>query len=168
MSKIDPDFLRAVQAAGWILAAVDETRAVGACPRHGCGLKVALRPGQDVPATSGRSLALPHCVLEGYEDARVYLRDRRESLALSIKDVEECSGMTVDYLAKCEKDDPSKMPNVRTFLEWAQSLGVDVVLMPSKMPAVTARRIADTRSRSKSRARRWQIENDRRARERDQ
>jgi len=106
-----------------------------------------LRPGKSIPETCAIGPDLAEVTVEHFETARVFLRDRREQLCLTIKELEEAAGITVDFMAKFEKDDPSKIPNTQTFIEWAQSLGYDVVLRPGKLPPNVLRLMADTRER---------------------
>lgn len=145
MGKLSPEFMRQIQQAGWVILAADEEVVIGACPRAGCGLKVRLQEGREIPQTEKSNPALAEIPVEQFDDARVAMRDVRERLGLSIKDVEEAAGLAVDYLAKFEKDDPSKIPNAQTFLEWIQALGYTVVLRPTGLPPYTLRIIAQTR-----------------------
>lgn len=142
----NPKFLREIQAAGWLIKAVDEGIAYGACPRSDCGLTVKLRSGTKIPEACKPGPALAEVLIERFDDARIFLRDRRDALLLTIREVEEVAGISVDFLAKFEKDDPSKIPNTQTFIEWAQALGYEVVLRPGTLPAYALRTISNTRA----------------------
>ena len=142
MTKIDTQFLRAVQDQGWQILDVQPDSVTGACPRMGCKVRAKLQPGASIPKTCGSGAALPEFVIVGYDEVRRFLRRRREYLGLSQRDAEECAGMAVDHLAKMEKDDPSRIPNIQTFIEWAQTLGYEVVLRPTDMPLVTLSRLS--------------------------
>lgn len=153
---IDPPFIKAVQKAGWLIKEVDADRVVGSCPHAGCGMSVDLKPGRAIPATCGHRSDAGERTIGSYTAARDALRWRRESLCLTIKEVEEVAGVTVDHLAKAEKDDPDRVISTQIFIEWAKSLGYDVVLRPTEIPPMTARYIADTRHRMEARRRIWQ------------
>ncbi|MFW8636972.1 helix-turn-helix domain-containing protein [Cribrihabitans pelagius] len=98
-----------------------------------------------------------------YDGARMALRARREALGLTISEVEELAGATVDHLAKAEKDGSSKLPNAQLLLEWAQALGYEVVLRPTELPAYTRRVICYTRDRLEARQKRFRLEGRRRS-----
>ena len=142
---MDVPFLRKVQEAGWLIDRVDLKSVDAACPREGCSLRVKLRQGAAIPTACGGG-ALNEMVAQNFEDARTFLLHRRPRLALSISDVEHIAGMTPDYLAKFGKDNPSKIPNAQTFLEWAQALGMEVVFRPARLPLIGLRQVADTRA----------------------
>lgn len=145
-TKVTPEFMARCQKAGWVVLAADESTVIGGCPRSGCGLRVKLQEGKEVPQTEKTNPALAEVIVEQFDDARVAMRDVRERLGLSIKDVEDAAGLAVDYLAKFEKDDVVKIPNAQTFLEWIQALGYTVVLRPTGLPPYTLRIIAQTRA----------------------
>jgi transcriptional regulator with XRE-family HTH domain len=150
--KDQSSFMAAVQREGWQIKAADGEKVYAACPREGCGLILALKSGQRIPpACSGQS-ALAEFVVDQWNDGRLFLRERRQSLHLSITDVEDISGIARDHMAKFEKDNPSKIPNVEAFLLQAQALGYDVVLRPSELPRKALAIIAETRYRVKTRA----------------
>jgi transcriptional regulator with XRE-family HTH domain len=153
-AALDADFLRAVQRAQWLIKAADEGSVIARCPRAGCTLTVRLSPGNPIPQTCRVGPDLLEKVVQSFEDARLFLRERREDLALSIRDVEEVAGVATDHLAKWEKDGPSKIPNTETFLEWAASLGYEVVLRPAPLPPVALRAIIETRPLIKRRVQR--------------
>lgn len=154
---IDPEFLRKVQRSGWIIRAVDETAVFGSCPREGCQVMVKLRPEASIPDACSRGPDLAEQAVESYDQARVFLRGRRETLGLSIKDVELGIGMADDHLAKFEKDDPSRIPTVPIFVEWAKGLGYEVVLRPTSLPPLMLRIIAETREKLRKRLTHFRI-----------
>lgn len=142
------EFIREVQAAGWDIVAADTESVWAGCPRGGCNLRLRIKAGSSIPSVCRSTPLLPEIVVKSHvNDARPALRDRRVELGLSIKDVEDCSGIAADHLAKMEKDDPSKLPNILTFVDLANSLGYDVVLRPSAagLPPITIGRIIETR-----------------------
>lgn len=145
MGKLTPEFMRQIQQAGWVIVAADEEVVIGACPRAGCGLKVRLQEGREIPPTENPKPAVAEVVVRQFDDARLAFRERREQLGLSIKDVEEMAGLAVDYLAKFEKDDVVKIPNAMTFIEWAQALGYTLVFRSTGLPLYSLRVIAQTR-----------------------
>lgn len=155
---MEQDFLKEVEHRGWLIESVNETECVAACPTSGCGLKALLRMGTRIPVRS-----VPHgpnqdVAVRSYDDARKFLRDRRNALHLSITEVEEASGIASDQLAKCERDNHSKMPNVESFMFWAAALGFEVVLRPVALPPVTLRHIVNSRSKVESREARAALE----------
>lgn len=145
MTKVSPEFMRACQGNGWNIISCDEEHLYAACPRAGCGLQIKLKEGGKIPLTDRPHPALAEIAVEQFDDARVALRERREQLALSIKDVEDAAGLATDHLAKFEKNDFTKIPNAQTFIEWANSLGYTVTLRPTGLPPVTLGIIASTR-----------------------
>ena len=141
-------FVRDVQGAGCNVIAADEGSVWVGCPRGGCNLRLRIKAGSAIPTVCRAKAPLPEIVVNSYiNDARPALRERRVELGLTIKDVEEVSGIAGDHLAKMEKDGPSKIPNILTFIEQAKSLGYDLVLRPSDegLPTVTIGRIIETR-----------------------
>jgi len=59
-----------------------------------------------------------------YDAIRRKLRAARESLLLTIRDVEEISGIASDLPAKLEEDQNPRMPPAQMLSEWAGALGV--------------------------------------------
>jgi transcriptional regulator with XRE-family HTH domain len=161
--KMDTKFLREVQKAGWFIEKVTKSFVVGKCPAQGCHMRAKLNCTADVPLVdpAGRRSA-KDITLTGYDPARRVLRSRREKLGLSIREVEEISGIVDDHLAKMEKDAYTKVPNAQTFIEWAQSLGFEVVLRPIGLPLLSLRTITDTRDKLESRQARFKVEAERR------
>ena len=159
---LDPKWLREIQKLGWIIRSADETNGWAACPRDGCTMTAKLREDGPLPAVCKRGPDLSEKSVEFFDDARVFLRDRREGLALTIREVEESAGITVDFLAKFEKDDPSKIPNAQTFIEWAKTLGYEVVLRPAPLPPTTLRILSDTRAKLRMRLNKFRIHGERR------
>lgn len=143
--SIDAEFLRRVQRAGWSIRAVDQGSAVVACPRQGCGLTVRLLPTSRIPETCSRNPDYRETVVQSPDDARLALRARREALALSIEDVESIAGAADGHFLKAEKDNPSRAIRLSTFLEWAEAIGLEVVLREKELPPLALRLIASTR-----------------------
>lgn len=144
--KVTPDFIRQVQDAGWHIVAADVESVWIGCPRGGCNLRTRLKAGSAIPRTCRSEAPVGMIEVDDYlNGARPSLRKRREQLGLTIKDVEEVSGIAGDHLAKIEKDDPSKIPNILTFTDWARSLGFKMVLIPAELPQVTLNVIVETR-----------------------
>ena len=159
---MDPKFLREVQAANWIIMAADGEKLMARCPRAGCTMSVNLKPGGVIPQTCRAGADLTERVVGSFEEARLALRERRENLALTIADVEQAAGLADYHIAKSEKDDPSKIPNIETFLNWAGALGFEVVLKPAPLPLLTLRLLAETRHRVGRRVQRNEISRSRR------
>lgn len=142
---MDQSFLKDVQAKGWPIELVTEDLVVSPCPNLSCNVRVNLKNGTKIPTACKPGVEPRSQVVTVFDDARVFLRARREELRFTIRDVESISGMADDFLAKFEKEKPSKYPNVQTFVEWAQSLGFKVVLMPAELPPLALRILAETR-----------------------
>lgn len=160
---MDRKFLTAVQLAGWTIASVEEDHVIGRCPNSGCGLVAKLSQDAHVPVVdpTRRRPVLDKTVVD-YDDLRTYLRARREDLCLSIRDVEEIAGLECDHLAKMEKDDPARLPNLQMVLYWANAVGMDIVLRPMLMPPIALTAIADTRDKVEQRRQRNKLEGRRR------
>ena len=154
---MDADFLRAVQKAQWLIRAADQDHVIASCPRAGCTLTVNLFPGGVIPQTCKTGPDFMETVVTSFEDIRVPLRAAREDYGLTIADVEQASGMADYHLAKCEKDDPSKIPNIATVLHWCGSLGYDVLIRRGPLPPLTLRIMVGTRHRLKRRIQSNQI-----------
>ena len=85
---LDQVFLRQIQRAGWTILAADAGRVLCGCPRDGCDVRLSLRPDGYIPQTSGKGPDYADVTVTNFEDARVFLRRRRESLAYTIREVE--------------------------------------------------------------------------------
>lgn len=155
---MDPKFLRDVQAHGWVVEAVSEDACIAKCRNSGCTVRLRLRQSSLLQSTGPRNSGQDFSVTS-FDDVRVFLRDRRQALTLNINEVEEIAGMTPDFLAKFERDTWAdagtvRQPNVQTFVEWAGSLGYEVVLRPIGLPAKALSYIAQTRDRFRARVKR--------------
>ena len=160
---MDAKFLKELQDSGWHIEHVSEESAICKCPSVGCGLRAKLTQGAHIPKVDpGHRRDLLDHPISQYDDIRRILRERREGLGLTIREVEEVSGMAGDHLAKAEKDDFVKVPNANVMIEWAQSLGFEVVLRPSGLPTYTRRVVAESRKSQASRQRRFSLERRRR------
>lgn len=160
---MDPKFIKSVQASGWHIEAVTDNSVIAKCPSVGCNLRAELKLGGYVPDVDpNQNRDLIDRKVETYDDIRVLLRERRENLLLSIREVEEIAGLETDHLAKIERNDHNKIPNVQTLLEWSESLGFEIVLRPRPMTSYALRTICDTRDRAASRSKRMKLENTRR------
>lgn len=161
---MDPKFLKKVEEAGWTVEQSGERQVLARCPAQGCGMKAVLTEGKPVPAVdpdmSRQGLDRP---VASYDDARRILRERREDLRLRIHELEEATGTCVDYIAKAEKENPTRIPNFQLFLDWANTLGLEVVLRPTQIDnSLPLRMIADTRERVKHRSRRNELDRSKR------
>ncbi|WP_010137575.1 helix-turn-helix domain-containing protein [Oceanicola sp. S124] len=163
---MDQKFLQKAQEAGWVIEAVHEDSCIVRCPVDGCGMRARVRAKGDVPPRINDRVPSNYPV-GSFDDARQILRDRREDLALSIVEVEEAAGLTKDHLAKIERDRDGRVPNLDTFIYWANALGFDLVLRPADLPRKTQSMICDTRALTGRRGRRFENERRRRAGGRD-
>ena len=202
---MNQSFLKDVQAAGWMIRKVTQTAAIVSCPNPGCALNVNLELGRSIPKVNMPcSIGSP---IADFDDIRCRLRERRQELGFSIKDVEEIGGIAHDHLSKFEKDDPYRIPNMQTIIDWANALGnrlvfkrrdgegwdstefnfaffniasrkqsnavhvieiikgtgFDLFLRPDELPSRAIRIICETRDKVQRRARRFEIEAQRRA-----
>lgn len=155
------EFLKQIQAAGWRLISADSDGATVKCPSHGCGLRARLAPGSSVPTVCQNvdATAIP---VTSYTEIRDVLREAREGYGLTIREVEEIAGVPVDHMAKAEKSDPTRTPNIQMFLEWAQALGFEVVLRPAPLGNYALRVISQTREKQPARKKRFALERKRR------
>lgn len=150
-----PEFLKEVQRQGWAIEQVKEDRIIAKCPAAGCAVRATLKLDRTVPAvdpTTDRDRR--DVVIDSFDALREVLRERRNDLALNIRETEEITGMAVDHLAKIEKPEPSRLPNFQIMLELAQALGYEMVLRPAPLPPFSVRVISDTRSKFETRQRR--------------
>lgn len=164
---MDAKFVKEVQAQGWSVQAVDDDAVIAKCPSAGCGLHAKLVYGQHIPAVD------PGCrrnVLDQevatWNDIRLKLREQREMLRLTIREVEEVAGIEPDLVAKVERDGSQKIPNVQTLMDWAGSLGFELVMRPIPMTGYAIRTIIETRDKLAARSKRMTLENRRRGQKR--
>jgi|GEM_PF-3780872 len=150
---MDQNFLRDVQRAGWMLVKVSEEYARVQCPRHGCSMRFNLPEGKPVPKACDPQPEFGDVLIDQTADIRMMLRGIREGLGLTIKEVEEMAGASVDFFAKAEKDEPSKFPNFQTVLEWAKALGVEFYARRGPMSGMSLRYIAQSRKQAAVRTR---------------
>ncbi len=160
---MDQKFLKDIQSNGWVIEAVEEGSCIARCPSPGCGMRARIKSSGAVPPRLNDQVELDFNATS-FNAARGFLRGRREELRLSIAEVEEAAGLTKDHLAKMERDDDLRIPNLETFITWANTLGFELVLRPAELPPVTMRMICDTRSLTARRGRRFMVERDRRQR----
>lgn len=151
--KVDPQFLRQVQEAGWIVREVTDLHVIGACPRQNCSMSAKLIPGRKIPETCERGPDVSDIELENYDHGRQVLRERRLQLSMSIAETEEAAGISEHHLAKADKPNPSRTVQLNIFMEWAAALGFKVILRPTDLPLKTLRTIADTRNVAEARQR---------------
>ncbi len=139
------------QDKGWLLEDSDAAVVHVACPRAGCGLTLTLREGEPIPScATGEAQEV---IVATHEDARRFLRARREQLGLSISDVEHLAGLASSHLLKAEKDNPARKVELDTLTLWANALGYAVALVPAPLHSATLRLIADTRHLQEQRQR---------------
>jgi len=161
---MDAKFVKEVQAKGWSVQAVSSEAVVAKCPSAGCNLFAELKYGGHIPAVDPGCRRDPIDIqVASYDDIRRQLRAARESLLLSIREVEEISGIASDHLAKVEKDKNPRMPPAQMLFDWAGALGFEIVLRPIPLPALAIRTIMDTRDRTAARTKRNTMESRRRA-----
>jgi transcriptional regulator with XRE-family HTH domain len=161
---MDAKFVKDVQAKGWSVQAVSQDSVVAKCPSAGCNLFAELKYGGHVPAVDPGCRRDPLDVqVATYDDIRRQLRNAREGLLLTIREVEEISGIASDHLAKVEKDQNPRMPPAQMLFDWAGALGYEVVLRPIPLPALAIRTIMDTRDKTAARTKRMTLESRRRA-----
>lgn len=151
------DWLKLVQRSGWTIESADDGTCTVKCPTRGCQMRARFKTGTAIPLRDQPCHTWDNPV-ESFSDVRDVLKARRQELGLIIPEVEEISGIAGDHLAKFEKLDTVRMPNAQTFIEWAQSLGFQVILRPTDLPPMTLRYIAETRSKAEARKRRFAIE----------
>jgi transcriptional regulator with XRE-family HTH domain len=149
---MDPKNLKAVQDAGWQIASVKQDACFVKCPSRGCGMMARIREGANIPQRI-RPADVGEVRLEKYSDIRDTLRARRKDLRLTSAEVEEVAGFTFGHIAKAEQDNPHRFITLNTLIDWANSLGYRVALVPDALPAVTLRAISDTRSIEEKRGR---------------
>ena len=154
---MDPALLREIQRHGWLIESVGETDCVVKCPVEGCGMRTRLKKGRKVPPRLNPAVHLSE-VAESFDGIRAALRARRQELCLSITEVEEAAGMTEAHLAKFERPEYSKIPNLETLIIWAGALGYELTLRAADLPPKTLRTISETRALVPDRTRRQAID----------
>lgn len=160
---MDIKFVKQVQASGWSIQSVTPDSVVAKCPSAGCNLYAELKQGAVIPVVDPGCRRDPIDVqMPTYDALRKMLRTHRESLLLTIREVEEVAGLEPDLLAKVERDGTKKIPNVQTMLDWAGALGFELVLRPIPLTPYAMRTIVETRDKTAARTKRMTLENRRR------
>lgn len=149
---MDPKSLKAIQNAGWEIAAVKEDACFVRCPSKGCGMVARIQNGAKIPKRIAPS-AVGEVRLEQYSDIRDALRDRRKDLRLTNVEVEEVAGLTSGHIAKAEQENPHRFITLPVLISWANALGYRIALVPDELPSVTLRMISDTRKIEEARGR---------------
>jgi len=161
---MDAKFVKDVQSKGWSVQAVSKDAVVAKCPSAGCNLFAELKYGGHIPEVDPGCRRDPiDLQVASYDEIRLHLRAARERLLLSIREVEEISGIASDHLAKVEKDHNPRMPPAQMLFDWAGALGYELVLRPVPLPALAIRTIMDTRDKTAARTKRNTMESRRRA-----
>lgn len=160
---IDMNFIRLLQSRGWQVVEVGEDSCRVRCRATGCGLMAVLKSSGHVPQVDPqKNRNVLDIDVRNYDDLLNALRQRRQDLKLSIREIEAACGLADDHLAKIEKPGSVKIPNAQIAIDLCNTLGFDVVLRPSDLPRPTIQKILETRELIESRARRNEQENDRR------
>lgn len=146
MSKVDIDFLHLVQRQGWSIVSADEDGVTARCRSRGCNMGAKLAYNGAVPKVCKPDEGPQEIPVEVFEHVRVVLKARREELGLTIPELEDVIGMARDQIAKCERPNPTRIPNMQTIMEWAGALGYRFAMVPTNMPAITLRYIEQTRA----------------------
>lgn len=152
--KVDQEFLKAVQRAGWKIKLVDSGRVLAGCPRAHCEMQTVLKPGSPIPDTCSPDPGMIEVEIRSYDDGRRTLRDRRQDLCMTMTQVEFCAGLTEGHLLKAEKDNPDRVMSVEGFIVWANTLGFEVVLRSGDLPPVTLRELANSQPQVETRKQR--------------
>lgn len=155
---VTPEFLREIERHGWAIKSVDQSGCLARCGTGGCGLTIKLEPGAPIPPRNVPSGPSQLILTDGYDDARRALKARRQDLCLSITEVEEGAGLGHDHLAKAERTDYTRAPNIELFYFWSAFLGYRVALLPTPVPPIAARIIAENRGQVPARQRRNALE----------
>ena len=152
---VDQTFLNAVERAGWRITFADLESVNAMCPREGCTMSAKLQPGKRIPETCGPITSKHQVQMTGFFQARQVLLETRQMLCLSITETEDAAGLTDDHIAKVEKYEIDRVPNVDTFIYWANALGWKVMLVRGDLPPRTKRILADTRAKVRDRLQKY-------------
>lgn len=147
---VDKKFLQDVQKANWAIVEANDRCVVGKCTGAHCGLRAQLTPGAPLPTVGSCSSAL---IVNSFEDLKQILHNRRNELTLSISDTEHASGFADDHLRKMDTPSPTKIPNLQAAIDWANTLGYNLALVPTDLPTATLNIMAETREMADSRKR---------------
>lgn len=145
--SITPEFLAAIQKAGWRIVSADETCVTCMCGNPGCSLRVKLEPTRPIPMGFDKRAVIGWTKVTDIDELRQALRKRREDLALTIPEVEADAGLIESHLNKIEKDYPSKIPNVITLMWLMRCLGLAMYIAPHELPHPVLRTISSTRAK---------------------
>jgi transcriptional regulator with XRE-family HTH domain len=145
--SVTPEFLAAIQKAGWRISAADETCAICRCGNPGCSLQIKLVPNKPIPTAWSDTEVLSWTKITDIQELRLALRSRREDLGLIIPEIEAEAGLADHHLGKIEKDYPTKIPNVQTLLWLMRALGLSMYIAPDEFPKPVLRAIAESRAR---------------------
>lgn len=143
--KLGIEFMHRVQRQGWSIVSADESGVTARCRARGCAMGARLSLDGHVPKVCKPDTGPQEITVEVFEHIRVTLKARREELQLTIAELEDIIGMARDQIAKCERENPSRIPNVQTIMEWGEALGYRFAMIPANLPAITLRHIETTR-----------------------
>jgi hypothetical protein len=142
---MDTDFLHLVQRKGWQIVSVRDEAVIGRCPARGCNMVGQLAKGGLVPQVCKAERDRADIPVEVWHHIRERFLARRLELGLTIKEVEDIAGIAIDQLAKCERENGTRIPNFQTLMEWGMTLGFGFYLRPGPLPPQTLRVIESTR-----------------------
>ena len=143
------EWIKAAQAAGWVVQGVRGRSITLTCACHGCrGSREYLLESLDGPPPP---CALDHVnghsrpAFEGYQDLVAELRRRRVDLGLDQMDLGAAMGVPDGYVNKLESFARTASP--LTLWLWAQAVGLRLTYRPAALPPATLKAIEDRQAR---------------------
>lgn len=157
--SVDTKFLKDIQKAGWSVVSATDTEVIGQCGNVNCQLRAKLTEGSFIPSTcEGRSHRVFEPQIFDLQSWIEVLRDRRQQLCLSIRDVEAVIGHATDSVAKYESQKSDKVPTVEFMFLWSQAVGLDFLARPTNLSNYAVRIISETRGQIPARTKRFSLE----------
>ena len=139
--------IEAVEGAGWVVDTIEDGSCIARCPSQGCATRIVVRdPGK--PPQRRKSSDVVGVAPPNWQEARKFLRERRHKLKVTISDVEDIAGLADGHVLKAEKNQPMRVPQFDTMMNWAAALGVEVWLIPKQLPRQLKARLAEAESKN--------------------
>jgi transcriptional regulator with XRE-family HTH domain len=138
---LDEQWMRKARKAGWRVTSKRGDLIELSCACSGCPGRLSIPKNNPGPVPKpckrihfGRLGQQSH---ELYHTLVDQLRDQRLSLDLSLEDVNAAAGFGDGHMNKLEA--LHRIAQIPTLQLWAQTLGLELTLVPAKLPRVTVR-----------------------------
>lgn len=132
-------WVKMAEGQGWRLNGVDARSATLICSKQGCKARHSVfldnLPDHVAPCDLPHAMEYAAPVFASYQELIGVMRDRRRSLSLSQSDIDDASGLGDGHTAKIESF--ARVATFPTLGLLSQTLGLELILRPSKLPDAT-------------------------------